>query len=67
MNKININSDLLDSDMAKLKNDQSKSTLDNIKRDLNKIFKDSECKEVLFTKNTDKMFFGMSTYAILNN
>ena len=42
MNKININSDLLDSDMAKLENDQRKSTLDIIKRDLNKIFKYSD-------------------------
>lgn len=67
MNRINYDFSSFDSDMVRLKSDQSKSTLDNIKRDLNDFFKDSECKEVIFTKNTDKMFFGMSTYAIMTD
>ena len=56
-----------DSDMVRLKSDQSKATLNNIKADLNKFFKDSVCSDVLFTRNTDKMFFGMATYAIMDN
>lgn len=52
--------------MSHLKQRQDKSVLTEIKNELNKFFKDSECKDVLYTKNTDKMFFGMSTYAILN-
>ena len=32
--------------------------LNNIKNELNRFFKDSTCKEVMYTNNTDKMFFG---------
>lgn len=31
----------------------------NLKNTLNKIFNDSTCDEVIFTKNVDKMFFGL--------
>ena len=30
-----------------------------IKEELNRFFRDSKCKEVLYTTNTDKMFFGI--------
>lgn len=42
------------------------SDLNNIKKELNKFFKDSECREVLYTNNTDKMFFGAKTIATIN-
>ena len=45
--------------MFNFKQDQSPSRLRAIKDELNKFFKDSTCKEVIFTKNNDKMFFGM--------
>ena len=35
------------------------SDLNNIKKELNKFFKDSKCTNVYYTENTDKMFFGM--------
>ena len=35
------------------------SDLNNLKKELNKFFKDSKCKNVYYTENTDKMFFGM--------
>ena len=44
----------------------NKIELNKIKDCLNKIFPDSKCVDVIYTVNTDKMFFGMSTYAILN-
>lgn len=39
------------------------SDLNNLKKELNKFFKDSKCKNVYYTENTDKMFFGMRVYA----
>lgn len=35
------------------------SDLNTLKNELNGFFKDSKCKEVLYTNNTDKMFFGI--------
>ena len=40
--------------------------LKNIKIALNRFFKDSECKEVIYTNNTDRMFFGMKIMPIIN-
>ena len=37
--------------------------LSNLKKELNKFFKDSECTNVYYTDNTDKMFFGMRVCA----
>ena len=37
-----------------------------IKSELNRFFTDSNCKEVLFTNNTDKMFFGAKVIAIID-
>lgn len=45
--------------MFNFKEDQSANRLREIKNELNKFFKDSTCKEVIFTKNVDRMFFGM--------
>ncbi len=43
------------------KNQKSVSSklLDILRKDLNSCFKDSECTKIIFTNNTDKMFFGM--------
>lgn len=51
--------------MSHLRQRQDKATLKEIKNELNKFFKDSECGDVIFTKNTDKLFFGMTTYMVL--
>lgn len=37
-----------------------------IKKELNRFFKDSNCKEVLYTTNTDKMFFGIKIVPIID-
>ena len=37
------------------------SDLGTLKNELNGFFKDSKCKDVLYTNNTDKMFFGIKT------
>lgn len=53
--------------MSALKSNQNRTVLSEIEKELNKFFKDSKCTEVIYTKNTDKMFFGMRTYAILSD
>jgi hypothetical protein len=45
--------------ISNLREDQSQRNLDELKKELNKFFTDSKCLEVLYTKNTDKIFFGM--------
>lgn len=57
--KINYNFSELENVMFNFKEDQSASRLRQIRIELNKFFKDSTCKEVIYTKNTDKLFFGM--------
>lgn len=42
------------------------SDLNNLKKELNKFFKDSKCTNVYYTENTDKMFFGMRVAANIN-
>lgn len=36
-----------------------------LKNALNKTFKDTNCKDIIFTNNTDKMFFGMCVMPII--
>lgn len=56
----------LETAMSHLRHDQSQRTLNEIREKLNKFFKDSTCVDVIFTKNTDKVFFGMCVMAILD-
>ena len=44
----------------------NKIELNKIKDCLNKIFPDSKCVDVIYTVNTDKMFFGIVTLPILS-
>ncbi len=52
--------------MFALKSDQSPTRLTQLKNELNRFFKDSTCKDVIYTNNTDKMFFGMSVMPIVD-
>lgn len=67
MKRYNYDFSGFDNAMVKLKHDHSKSVTNSIKYELNKFFRDSECKDVIYTVNTDKMFFGMSTYAFMTS
>lgn len=40
--------------------------LRTLKNELNSFFKDSSCKEVLYTNNNDKMFFGIKITAMID-
>ena len=49
-----------------IKNSPSTGRLNNLRAVLNDTFTDIKCKEVLYTKNTDKVFFGMCVMPIIN-
>lgn len=71
MHKINYDFSTLLSVLSKYTGDSelngmSSNDLRVIKNELNKFFKDSECKEVLYTTNTDKMFFGAKVIAMID-
>lgn len=51
--------------MFNLKINPSPSLLVQLKNELNSFFRDSKCKEVIYTNNTDKMFFGMAVMPIM--
>lgn len=52
--------------MFALKSDQSSTRLNQLKMELNRFFKDSTCKDVIYTNNTDKLFFGMCVMPIVD-
>lgn len=43
------------------------SILNDLKRELNNLFTEAKCEEIIYTKNTDKLFFGACVTPILNN
>lgn len=43
----------------------SKSNLENLRMRLNNFFSDSECEEIIYTKNLDRLFFGMCVMAYI--
>ena len=43
----------------------SASILNTLKNELNKFFIKAKCREILYTNNTDKLFFGMRVYPVL--
>ena len=55
----------LENSMFKLKNNANSNSLDLIRNELNRFFKDSTCEKVIYTKNTDKLFFGMCCMPIM--
>lgn len=38
------------------------STLNKLKNEINKFFNKAKCREIIYTNNTDKLFFGMRVY-----
>ena len=48
--------------MFNMNNNHSSSDLARLRNELNKFFIKARCKEILYTINTDKLFFGMRVY-----
>lgn len=53
--------------MFNIKVKSTASLMTDLKKELNEFFKDSTCKEVIYTTNTDKMFFGMSVMPVMKS
>ena len=59
MKTITYNFAKFDEIMEKLLENPNGAVLKELQKELNNFFKDSRCLEVLYTFNTDKVFFGM--------
>lgn len=60
MKKITYDFSRLENAVSALKqNPRSTTNLNRLKTELNKLFKDSRCIDVIYTLNTDSVFFGM--------
>lgn len=56
---VNFNFSVIEKVLGLMLADHSESALHILKDELNKFFIQSRCSEVLYTENTDKMFFGI--------
>lgn len=65
MKYFNYDFTILENLVEALQTNQSATILNSIRLELNKFFKDSNCKQLLFTRNTDKLFFGICTMPAL--
>lgn len=52
--------------MHRIKNDPSSSNMRALQKELNTFFKDSKCEGVIYTNNTDKLFFGMCVMPVIS-
>lgn len=62
----NFDFSILEKTLFTLDTDHSGTALNRIKTQLNTFFVKIRCKEVLYTQNTDKLFFGLRVYPILD-
>jgi hypothetical protein len=63
----NYNFALIESLLEKIRFEQSDNTLNKLKNELNKFFTKIKCKGVIYTNNTDKLFFGMRVYPVIDS
>ena len=49
-----------------MRKDSLRNGLIDLKNELNRFFNDSKCTEVIYTDNTDKMFFGMTVMPVVD-
>ena len=68
MNKVASNFDFstIEKLMFNMEENHSSSDLSKLKNELNKFFIKARCKEILYTMNTDKLFFGMRVYPVFD-
>ena len=52
--------------MYQIKDNPNHDNLNKLKKELNRFFKDSDCKGVIYTNNTDKLFFGMCVMPVID-
>lgn len=64
--KDNVNCKSLEDAMGRIKLNPTGDRLNSLRNELNNLFKDTHCESIIFTKNTDKLFFGMCVMPIIN-
>ena len=52
--------------MYSIKDNPNTNNMNKLQKELNRFFKDSTCKGVIYTKNTDKVFFGMCVMPVID-
>lgn len=62
----NFNYTRIENILYTLGEDHSSSALFKLKNEINRLFPRATCKEILYTNNTDKLFFGMRVYGDIN-
>ena len=62
----NFNFSIIEKLMFNMEENHSSSDLSKLKNELNKFFIKARCKEILYTVNTDKLFFGMRVYPVFD-
>jgi hypothetical protein len=62
----NFNFSIMEKLLSNLDADHSGSTLSKLKNEINRFFSKAKCRDILYTVNTDKMFFGMRVYPLFN-
>ncbi len=63
--QINYDFDDIEYACATIIDSDGRRGLDTLKKELNRFFKDSNCKEIIFTRS-DSMFFGMCVYPMVD-
>lgn len=68
MQKVNSSFDFatIEKLMFNMEENHYSSDLSKLKNELNKFFIKAKCKEILYTVNTDKLFFGMRVYPVFD-
>lgn len=61
----NFNFSNIEKYMFTMEDDHSTSTLNGLKSELNRFFIKAKCRDIIYTMNTDKLFFGMRVYPVL--
>lgn len=62
----NFNFSKIETLMLTMDEDHSTSTLGLLKNELNRFFIKAKCRDIIYTVNTDKLFFGMRVYPLLD-
>jgi hypothetical protein len=66
MEKISYDFSEIEAILFSIKNSPLPSSLNKLKIELNKFFKDSTCRDVLYNNNTDGLFFGMCVMPVMS-
>lgn len=62
----NFNFSTIEKILFTMRDDHADSTLTKLRTEINKFFIKSNCKDIIYTENTDKLFFGMRVYPIID-